>query len=236
MAKVVLKDGTSVVGSVLRQSKDAIVLSIGGEDLVIRMDEVHRLEMLEPGAATPGIHPPKPQPPAGDELAGTDGGPPRTGTEPPPLPGGSGTMEQFFDPAESPSQWLDRYVWFVPKSTATRVSVGVAVWIFLGLLVYMSAAVIGGLERSFLRAQLMSLILLAIGAVEVVVFPFEGLKIVAFVVLDLVLWLLVTQIVFQTGILRSLGMLVCMIMLGLLSVLCLEVALYLMTEVGSRTL
>jgi hypothetical protein len=214
MAKIVLRDGTTIIGTIQRESQDTIVLLVGDEAKVVHMRDIEDLEPVTAAAARPGVYqpvvppatrmPPPATPPTESEVGAEDLG--------------VATLEEFFDPKRRPSQWVERYLWGVPKAASTRISLALGLWLFLGCILHMSTFAAGLTNNSMVRAQLMALVVVVIASIQAIV-PFEGLQMVAFFGLDVALWLLVAQLVYQSGVARGLIMLLCasfMVLTGLL--------------------
>lgn len=233
MAKVVLKDGTTIVGAILRQSDDTIVLRVGNRPHVIKVSDIEDLEAVTPGSRRTGVYTPP--------VRGTPQVPAAPLTEPESEPDGeleeigNAAIKQILDPNQSAMQMVDRYLWVMPRSTSTRISLGLGIWFVLGFILHLSSIVNGIRHTSIMRAQMMALVLMIITLLQALV-PLQGLEILAFVVVDLVLWFLVAQLVYQAGPSRSLLMLVTTAVLLLITVLCLMLARYLIDAVQTRSL
>jgi len=231
MARIVLKDGTTVIGAILRQSEDTIVLRIGNRPHVVRVKDIEDLEAVTPGSRRSGVYQPTRRQ---DERVPAV---PLAEAEP---EGeleelGSAAIKQILDPNQGATQFVERYLWVMPRSTSTRISLALGIWLFLGFVLHMSSIVNGVRHTSIMRAQLMALVLVIIVILQALV-PLEGLQMLAFVGLDLVLWVLVAQLVYQTGLVRGLFMLLTTAVLVLVTLLCLMLARYLIEAVQTRSL
>jgi hypothetical protein len=233
MARIVLKDGTTLVGAILRQSDDTIVLRVGNRPHVIKVRDIEDLEAVTPGSRRSGVYAPP--------VRGTERVPATPLTEPEPEPEGdleeigNAAIQQILDPNQSAMQMVERYLWVMPKATSTRISLGLGIWFAFGFILHMSSLVNGVRHASIMRAQMMALVLMIIALLQALV-PFEGLEMLAFIGIDLVLWFLVAQLIYQAGPSRSLLMLVTTAVLLLITVLCLMLARYLVDAVQSRSL
>jgi hypothetical protein len=232
MAKIFMKDGTTVVGIIQRESQETIVLLVGDEVRVVKLRDVEDLEPVAQGSVKPGVYRPVV--------------PPATGTPPPATPlveaevgaedVGAATLDEFFDPRRGPSQWVERYLWGVPLGASARISLALGLWLFLGCIVHLSTRAVGLTNTSMVRAQLIALVVVVIAAIQAIV-PSEGLlQMVAFVGLDVALWLLVTHLVYQSGIVRGCVMLLCASFLVLTTLLCLSGARFLVGAVQNQSL
>ncbi|MHC4852823.1 MAG: hypothetical protein ACYTGW_08175 [Planctomycetota bacterium] len=231
MARIVMKDGTTVIGAILRESEDAIILRVGTRPHVVRVADIEDLEPVKPGAISPGIYPPTQAPATPGPLP-----PPSTAEPTEELEDiGAAAIDQIFRPEGGPSQLVDRYLWQMPKATSTRISLALGLWLFLGCLLHLSTVVIGVRNTSMLRAQLMALVVVVIAAVQALV-PFQGLQVLIFVGLDVVLWLLVARLFYHFDAGRSLWMLLCASFLVLITVLFLLVARYLVETVQTHSI
>ncbi len=233
MARIVLKDGTTLVGAILRQSDDTIILRVGNRPHVVRVKDIEDLEAVTSGTRRSGIYAP---------TARQDRRLPATPlAEPGSQPKGEleeigdAAIKQILDPSRGATQLVERYLWMMPKSTGTRISLLFGIWLCLGFFVHVSSTVNGVRHPSIMRAQLTALVLVIIAILQALV-PLQGLQILAFVGLDLVLWLLVAQLVYQAGLVRGLLMLLTTAVLVLVSVLCLMLARYLVEAVQNHSL
>lgn len=234
MARIVLKDGTTMTGAVLRQSDDVLVLRIGNRPRIVQVDDIDDLEVVTTDTPPPGANPADRtnQRETERRLATAPGA-----QEPEPEgyleAVGNAAITQIRDLNKAAMQWLQRHLWVVPRSTSTRISLGLGIWLVLGFIVHVSSIFNGVQHTSVMRAQLMSLVLVTIAVLQTLV-PLQGLQVLALVGVDLVLWLLVTQLLYQAGLARGLLMLLTTVVLVLLAVVCLMLANYLVEVVQAQ--
>lgn len=233
MAKIVLKDGTTIVGAILRQSDETIVIRVGNRPHVIQVQNIEDLQAIAPGSRRAGVY--APPSPRNESVPAT----PLTETDPEPDGEleeiGNAAIQQILDPNRSAMQLVEAYLWGIPQSTSTRISLGLGLWFALGFIVHVSSIVNGVRLASLMRAHLMALVLMTIALIQFLV-PSEGLQTLVLVGVDVVLWFLVAQVFYQAGPGRSALMLVTAVVLLLLTVLCLMLARYLVDTVQKRSL
>ncbi|GAB4141184.1 MAG: hypothetical protein Fur0037_07940 [Planctomycetota bacterium] len=174
IASLILEDGSSVTGRVVRMDLDHLTVEVDGRERTFAVGQLRqcRIERVEE-----------------PDLPGGEQGPAQSAPLPQPLEGSLlGARLRDLD---------RRYPWLSPTQPAQWVSLGVMLFVFASFAFFFSTQLVGSEVGSFARAVGCSVLGMLVAAVEVAIVPSSPPILAAVLVADLLLLLPVLRVSFE---------------------------------------